>query len=182
MCLSVFPDLRHIFALCFRFWGLFLCCSCIAATLGRHCNTWGSTLPPLLDYFTYSRGRIYVAFGEHPAAGVRVCVCSSKLDSSGLVVRRVSICVNVYVGVCSLVRLFADSRLSLFPWLVVWVYGLCVLVCFSAPAAHFRGLLAHLETLLCFSCTLGGPWNSIVTLGAPLCHPCWTILQFFCNW
>ena len=30
--------------------------------------------------------RIYVAFGEHPAAGVCVCVCSSKLDSSGLVV------------------------------------------------------------------------------------------------
>ena len=30
--------------------------------------------------------RIYVAFGAHPAAGVCVCVCSSKLDSSGLVV------------------------------------------------------------------------------------------------
>ena len=30
--------------------------------------------------------RIYVAFGEHPAAGVCVCVRSSKLDSSGLVV------------------------------------------------------------------------------------------------
>ena len=61
--------------------------------------------------------RIYVAFGEHPAAGVCVCVCSLKLDSCGLVVR-VFVCVNVYVGVCSFVSLFADARLSLFPWLV----------------------------------------------------------------
>ena len=42
--------------------------------------------------------RIYVAFGEHLTAGVCVCVCSSKLNSSGLVVK-VFVCVNVYVGV-----------------------------------------------------------------------------------
>ena len=58
--------------------------------------------------------RIYVAFGEHPAAGVCVCVCSLKQDSSGIVVR-VFVCLNVYVDGCSFVSLFADSRLSLFP-------------------------------------------------------------------
>ena len=90
---------------------------------------------------------IYVAFGEHPAAGVCVCVCSLRLDSSGLVVR-LFVCVNGYVGVCSFVSLFADSRFFLFPWLVDWlvgwlvgwVVGLCVLVCFAALAAHVHAL------------------------------------------
>ena len=102
--------------------------------------------------------RIYVAFDEHPAAGDCVCVCSLKLDSSGLVVS-VFVCVNMYVGVYSFVSLFADSRLSLFPWLVgcLGVWSMCVLVCFSALAAHFHALLALLEPLLYFSYTLGGP-------------------------
>ena len=72
--------------------------------------------------------RIYVAFGEHPAAGVCVCVRSLKLDSSGLVVRAF-VCVHVCGGVCSFVSLFADSRLSLFPWLVGWLVGCMVCVC-----------------------------------------------------
>ena len=75
---------------------------------------------------------IYVAFGEHPAAGVCVCVCSLKLDSSGLVVR-VFVCVHVCVGVCSFVSLFVDSRLSLFPWLVgcLGVWSVCACVFFG---------------------------------------------------
>ena len=101
--------------------------------------------------------RIYVAFGEHPAAGVCVCVCSSKLDYSGLVVLllRFFVCVNVCGGVCSFVCLFADSCFPLFLWLVVGVY-VCLCV-FRHLAAHFRVLFALWETFLCFSCTLGGP-------------------------
>ena len=38
----------------------------------------GFSLQPK-GFFRRTRGRIYVAFGEHPAAGVCVCVCSSKL-------------------------------------------------------------------------------------------------------
>ena len=65
--------------------------------------------------------------------GVCVCVCSSKLDSSGLVVR-VLVCVSVYVDVCSFVWLFADSCLHLFPCLLGsllvsmaqdFVFGMC---------------------------------------------------------
>ena len=72
------------------------------------------------------------------------------------------------MGVCSFVSLFADSRLSLFPWLVGWLFGcmVCVyFVCFSALAAHFRGLLALFEGFLCFSCTLGGPGTPLQHLG-----------------
>ena len=58
----------------------------------------------------------------------------------------------VWVFDCLFGCLLIHVSLCFLGWLVVWVvYGLCVLVCFSAPAAHFRGLLAHLETLLCFS-------------------------------
>ena len=72
---------------------------------------------------------IYVAFGEHPAAGVCVCVCSSKLDSSGLVVLLLRfLFVEVVMGV--FVRLLAclPIRVSLcfFGWLLV---SMCVLVC-----------------------------------------------------
>ena len=126
--------------------------------------------------------RIYVAFGEHPAAGVCVCVCSLKLDSSGLVVR-VFVCVHVCVGVCSFVSLFADSRLSLFPWLVgcLGVWSVCACV-FFGTCGPFSWFVSALGNLFVFFLHFGGPWNSIVTLGAPLCHPCWTILQVFCNW
>ena len=64
-------------------------------------------------------------------------------------------CVWVFVRLllCLLIRV----SLCFLGWLVVWVYGLCVLVCFSALAAHFRGFLALFEIVLWFSCTLGGP-------------------------
>ena len=137
-------------------------------------SAWAFYLQPK-GFFRRTRGRIYVAFGEHPAAGVCVCVCSSKLDSSGLVVR-VSICVNVYVGVCSLVRLFADSRLSLFPWLVaclgLWFMCACV---FFGTCGTYSCFVRTLETFFVFFLYFGGSWDSIVTLGAPLCHPCWAI-------
>ena len=83
-----------------------------------------------------------------------------KPDSCGLVVR-VFVCVSVYVGVCSFVSLFADSRLSLFPWLVGWLVGclgvwyMCACVC--SALAHFRALLALLETFFVFFLHFGGP-------------------------
>ena len=42
---------------------------------------------------------------------------------------------------CLLIR----GSLCFLGWLVVWVYGQCVLVCFSALAAHFHGILTLLE-------------------------------------
>ena len=57
-------------------------------------------------------------------------------------------CVWVFVRLflCLLIRV----SLCFLGWLVVWVYGLCVLVCFSALAAHFRGLLALFEVFCVF--------------------------------
>ena len=45
---------------------------------------------------------------------------------------------------CLLIRV----SLCFLGWLVVWVYGLCVFVCFSGSAAHFRGLLSVLGSFL----------------------------------
>ena len=75
-------------------------------------------------------------------------------------------------------------RVSLFflGWLVIWVYGLCVLLCFSALAAHVRALLVALETFFVFFLHFGRPLDSIVALGAPLCHLSWSILQVFRTW
>ena len=113
-------------------------------------------------FFRRTRGRIYVAFGEHPAAGVCVCVCSSKL-----------------LCVCVFVRLFVSLCPSLFLWLVgcLWVYGFSSLF----------GPLGHL--LVCFFCNLGEffmcvlhlwrPWGSIVAPGAPFWDPWATCCRFF---
>ena len=106
--------------------------------------------PTRMDLNKLSVIWIYVAFGEHPAAGVCVCVCSSQLDSSGLVVW-VLVCVSVYVGVSTC--------------FLAWLVGclcLCVLVCFQDFAVHFRALCLLLTHLLCFSCIWGGG------LGTPL--------------
>ena len=107
-------------------------------------------------FFRRTRGRIYVAFGEHPAAGVCVCVCSLKLDSSGLVVR-VFVCVNVCVGVCSFVSLFADSRLSLFPWLVgcLGVWSMCAFV-FFGTCGTFSCFVSTVGNLFCVFLALWG--------------------------
>ena len=111
--------------------------------------------------------RIYIAFGEHLAAGVCVCVCSS----SGLVVR-VFVCVNVYLGVCSLVWLFADSRLSLFPWLVgclgLWSMYACV---FFGTCGLFSCFVSTFEDFVCFSChfaTLAKQFCRFFVLGGTL--------------
>ena len=53
-------------------------------------------------------------------------------------------CLLIRVSLCFLGRL------------VVWVYGLCVLVCFSALAAHFRALLTVSETFFVFFLHFGG--------------------------
>ena len=59
----------------------------------------------------------------------------------------------------------------------------CVcLYVFSALAAHFRALVALSETFFAFFLHFWGAWDSIVTLGAPLCHPCWRFLQVFRSW
>ena len=121
-------------------------------------------------FFRRTRGRIYVAFGEHPAAGVCVCVCSLKLDSSGLVVK-------VFVGVCSFVSLFADSRLSLFPCLVgcfgVWSMCACV---FFVICGTFSPFVTIFGDIFCVFLAVQRLWDSIVTLGAPLCHLWWMFL------
>ena len=91
-------------------------------------------LAPLRDFylqpkgfFRRARGRIYVAFGQHPAVGVCVCVCSSKLDSSGFVVwllgfRLCNVCMGVFVSLfaCLLLRV----SFYFLGWLVVCVYVL----------------------------------------------------------
>ena len=69
--------------------------------------------------------RIYVAFGEHPAAGVCVCVCSSKL---------------LFVCVCLIVCSFVSLFVSLVGWLFV---SMCACLFFATlqhnfvPQSHF---------------------------------------------
>ena len=79
-----------------------------------------------------------------------------KLDSSGLVVR-VFVCVNVYVGVCSLISLFADSRLSLIPWLVgcLDVWSMCAFV-FSGTCATFSCFVNTVGNIFCVCLALSG--------------------------
>ena len=94
--------------------------------------------------------RIYVAFGEHSARGVCVCVCSSKLVV--LLLGCLFVC-----AICSFVCLFGCLliRVSLyfFGWLAVCVY-VCLLVVWHV-AAYFRALLALWGTVLRLSCTFG---------------------------
>ena len=100
--------------------------------------------------------------------------------------------INVHVGVCSFVRLFADLCLSLFPGLVGCLF-LCVLVCFSALAINLMGYAlcrwprpllialglqvlgivargswhfwyANLSFCMLGGCTLA-PWDDLGTLG-----------------
>ena len=107
----------------------------------------------------------YVAFGEHPAEGVCVCV-----DSSKLVVLLGCLFACVWMCVFRLLVCFFGwllSRVSL--WFFGW-FAVCVHLCFFVfwhLATHFRASLSIRETLLCLSCMLGGPSDSIVTLGAP---------------
>ena len=63
------------------------------------------------------------------------------------------VCVNAYLAVCSFVWLFADS---------------CLLCVFLHLAGHFRALFNTRGHFFAFFLYFGGPWNSIVTLGAPL--------------
>ena len=76
------------------------------------------------------------------------------------------------------VRLFACLLIRVSLCFLGWLFGSMVYVCLRVfrHLAHLRALLTFLESCFCFSCILGGSWNSIVTLGAPLCHPCWAIL------
>ena len=71
------------------------------------------------------------------------------------------------------VRLLAclPIRVSLcfFGWLVVGVY-VCLCV-FSALCGTFSCLIRTLGDLFVLFLHFGGPCGSIVTLGAPLCHP-----------
>ena len=115
------------------------------------------------------------SFGEpaagstSPSASTRtrgfVCVCSSKLDSSGFVVRvSVFVFVNVFVGGCCVfVWLFADSCLSLFPCLVGCLWP-CVLVC--SPCGTLSCLTRTFAGVSMIFSHFGGPWGSIATLGA----------------
>ena len=99
-------------------------------------------------FFRRTRGRIYVAFGEHPAAGVCVCVCSSK------VVVLLLWCLFVCV-----VWLFVYLCLSLFLWLVGWLFvSMCAcLFVFCRLAAQFRALVTPRGTFLYFCLHFGGP-------------------------
>ena len=79
-------------------------------------------------FFRRTRGRIYVAFGEHPAAGVCVCVCSAKLVV--LLLGCLFVCVFVCLLVCLFVCLFV---LCLFGCLFICVYVSCF---FFATSQH----------------------------------------------
>ena len=83
------------------------------------------------------------------------------------------------------VRSFGCLPIRVSTCFLAWLVGclrLCVLVCFQEIAAHFSYLIIIFETFLVFFLHLGGPWDSIVTLAAPLCHPSWTILHVLCSW
>ena len=96
-------------------------------------------------FFRRTRGRIYVAFGEHPAAGVCVCVCSSKL-----------------LCVCVFVRLFVSLCPSLLFWLVGWLVGWLVvcgymvfLLCLAPWGTFWCVFFASWVSFLCVFCILG---------------------------
>ena len=76
--------------------------------------------------------------------------------------------------------------MSPFVSLVGWLFGcmvyVCLCVCVSAFAAHFCALFALLETFFFVFLALQRLWDSIVTLGAPLCHLWWVILHDFGTW
>ena len=127
-------------------------------------------------FFRRTRGRIYVAFGEHPAAGVCVCVCSSQLVV--FLLGCLFVCLFVRLFVCVFVWLFVHLYLSLFLWLVGCLC-LCVLVCFL-PLCSTISCLSNLsgDLFVFFSLwwTLGphcNTWGSILT---PLVYMC----CFFC--
>ena len=90
------------------------------------------------------------------------------------------VCVNVYVGVCLFVCLLIRVSPHLLGWLAVCVH-VCLCV-FLHPAGHFRALFSTCGYLCVLFLYLGGPWNSIVTLGTPLCQPWWSFLHDFCTW
>ena len=99
--------------------------------------------------------RIYIAFGEHPAAGVCVCVCSSKLDSSGLVVLLLRF-LFAYMVMGVFVRLLAclPIRVSLcfFGWLLV---SMCACV-FFGTLRHIFVSYSHFGRLFCALLALWG--------------------------
>ena len=83
------------------------------------------------------------------------------------------------------VRLFACLPIRVSLCFLGWLVGcwcLCVLVCFSAPCGTFSRLIRTLGNLFVLFLHFGGPWDSIVTLGAPLCQPWWTFLHDFRTW
>ena len=75
-------------------------------------------------FFWRTFGRIDVVFGEHPIAGVCVCIRSSKrvvLMSGWLFICMcVCGCLYVCVSVCLVVR-FVSIFVSVVGWLVVWL-------------------------------------------------------------
>ena len=112
-------------------------------------------------FFRRTRGRIYVAFGEHPAAGVCVCVCSSKL---------------LCVCVCSIVCFFVSLFVSLVGWLFVGIWFFCVVWSLGHLLVRFFCKLGEF-----FMCVLHlwRPWGSIVAPGAPFWEPWATCCRFF---
>ena len=59
-----------------------------------------------------------------------------------------AVCLCKCVCGCLFYCLLIRASLCFVGWLVDWVYGLCVFVCFSAFAAHFRVSLSVLGTFL----------------------------------
>ena len=55
---------------------------------------------------------------------------------------------------------------------------LSALACFWAPCVTFPCLISTLGISFVLCLHFGGPWGSIVTLGAPLCYP-WTLVNTF---
>ena len=80
--------------------------------------------------------------------------------------------------VCLFGWLFADSCLSVFPWLVGWFFVSTCACAFQHFAAHVRALQALFTTFFCLSCIL----YSIASPGAPLCHPDWNLLGISHTW
>ena len=90
-------------------------------------------------------------------------------------------CVFVRLFVCLFGCVLIRVSLCFLGWLVGCLC-LYVLVCF----------LALFSTISCFTNTFGdrvvlflhfgGPWGSIVTPGAPFCHPWWKMQRVFSAW
>ena len=142
--------------------------------------------------------RIYVAFGEHPAAGVCVCVCSAKLVV--FLLGCVFVCLFVRLFVCLCVCLVVCFFVSLFVSLVGWLFvSMCACLFFATlhhnfgPEWHFVGpfcvffalwgtlgshcntwgsILTPLVYMCRFFCYLGGPWGSILASGGSV----WALL------